>query len=415
MISNTERLIAKRFLKPRNNDGFLSVIAGFSLVGIALGVATLIVVMSVMNGFRAELMKQIFGLNGHIGIYSIEGTLADYGELLPTIQKVPHVMSVIPQIERQAMILRGEKATGVMVRGVNLESLKAHPKVFASLEDKNTQPFSDGDGIIIGDKMAESFNLRIGDALTLVAPNFTQTGFGTLPRLKEYRIINIFSVGMYEYDAHFIFMPQPLAEVFFRVPKGSVDSLSVQLDDVDAVNATAKMLNETLTRAVMLRDWRQANSSFFSAVEVERNVMFIILSLIIMVAAFNIISSLVMLVKNKTMDIAILQTLGLPPRSILRIFVLCGMRIGVVGTVSGFVLGLLVTENLENIRGFLEKIFQQRLFPSDVYFLTKLPTALDWGQVGWVVSMSLVLSLLATLYPSLKASKINPVEALRYV
>ena len=413
LLPLAERLIIRRYLSPRRQEGFLSVIAGFSLVGIALGVATLIIVMSVMNGFRAELMSQILGVNGHVRISAGPEPLGDYAVLAEKLAAVPDVVHVTPLIEGQVMITEKGTASGALVRGLAPADIRANPRIVNALEAPDYTDLPPGE-VMIGVRMAERLGLKIGDALTVVSPQFNRTAFGVMPRYKTFRVGNIFSLGMFDFDNNFIFMSLDEARGFFRLPEGTVGALDILAQDNTDIPALSAALATAAARPLMIRDWQQANASFFNAVQVERNVMFLILTLIILVAAFNIISSLIMLVKNKTRDIAVLRTLGATPRRIMRIFMTSGLLIGGGGTISGVILGVAFTLNIERVRQAIEALTGTRLFPGDVYFLAKLPAKLETGEVTLVCLMALTLSFLAALYPAWRAGRIDPGEALRY-
>jgi lipoprotein-releasing system permease protein len=413
LLPRAERLIIRRYLSPRRQEGFLSVIAGFSLVGIALGVATLIIVMSVMNGFRAELMQQILGVNGHVRISAGPEALGDYAVLTERLSAVPGVVHVTPLIEGQVMVTEKGTASGALVRGLAPADIRANARIMQALEAPDYTDLAPGE-VMIGARMAERLRLGIGDSLTVVSPQFNRTAFGVLPRYKTFRIANIFSLGMFDFDNNFIFMSLDEARGFFRLPDGTVGALDVQAQDNASIPDLSVALATAAARPLLIRDWQQANASFFNAVQVERNVMFLILTLIILVAAFNIISSLIMLVKNKTRDIAVLRTLGATPRRIMRIFMTSGLLIGGGGTLSGVALGVTFTLNIEHVRQALEALTGTKLFPGDVYFLAKLPAKLEMGEVTAVCLMALTLSFVAALYPAWRAGRIDPGEALRY-
>ncbi len=409
-----ERMVAFRYLRARRKEGFISVISWFSLLGIGLGVATLIIVMAVMNGFRAELFDRVLGLNGHLNVYSSDGVfLQNYEPLTETLRKVPGVLVVSPSVEGQTLITVNGAASGAMVRGVE-------PTIFRNREIINKHIVGgmlenfDGDSVAIGRRMAMRLGLQAGDQITLLAPSGKTTVFGTAPRMKAYAIAAIFDVGMFEYDNGFVFMPLEAAKTFFRTANGvsGLELYIAQPHRFDAIKMRVMdALGHTNTR---LLDWQQSNSSFFTALQVERNVMFLILTLIILVAAFNIISGLIMLVKDKGRDIAILRTMGASRGAIMRIFFMAGASVGVLGTAFGLVLGVSFAKNIESIRQLLQKMTGTDLFSAEIYFLSHLPAVLDWGEVFQVVVMALSLSVLATLYPSWRAARLDPVEALRY-
>ena len=407
-----ERMVAFRYLRARRQEGFVSVIAIFSLLGIALGVATLIIVMSVMNGFRADLLGRILGLNGHLGVYAQTGSLGDFDAEAAKVTQVPGVTGVTPLIEGQVMATSEIGAAGALVRGIRPGDLRRRRLVADHIVQGSLADFED-DGVAVGARLARRLGIAVGSAITIISPQGTATAFGTMPRIKTYNVIALFDVGMYEYDNSFIFVPLEAAQLFFRLPN-AVTSLEVFVADPDRVHEDRRLIAGALGGHVRIVDWQQANSSLFNAVEIERNVMFLILTLIIVVAAFNIISSMIMMVKDKGRDIAILRTMGASRGAILRIFVLSGASIGVVGTVAGLLLGVVFTRNLEAIRQALQKVIGTDLFAAEIYFFTRIPARLDSGEVAAVVLMALALSFLATLYPSWRAARLDPVEALRY-
>lgn len=412
-FSKFERLVARRYLKAKRREGFISVITGFAFTGIALGVATLIIVMSVMNGFRHELLSRILGINGHIGIMSVANIpFNNYQEAIKDIEKFGHVKLVIPMIERQLLVSSGATAEGAMVRGISKEDLVKKKILKDSLVRVDLNDFN-GSNVIIGVRLAQKMGLIPGDEITLISPNGKVTAFGTVPRMKSYKIIGTFEVGMYEYDSNFIFMPLDAAQVYFGMP-GAVSNIDVTLDNDAYLSEVRRAVEESVGAGAYVYDWKQTNSAFFNAIAVERNVMFIILTLIILVAAFNIITGLIMLVKDKGRDIAVLRTMGATKGMIMRIFFMDGAFIGVVGTAIGLTLGILFCNNIEMIRQLLQNISGRELFSAEIYFLSQLPAQVDWREVSVVVIISLLLSFLATIYPAYRAAKYDPVEALRY-
>lgn len=407
-----ERMVAFRYLRARRKEGFVSVIAGFSLLGIGLGVATLIVVMAVMNGFRQELLSRILGINGHLGVYGAGVALVEFDALAGQIRELPGVTRVIPTVEGQVMATAPGGASGAIVRGVRPDDLLARDIIRQNLVG-NAADFRGEDAVLIGSRLAEKLGVAVGDSVTLISSKGNATAFGTVPRMKSYRVAATFSIGMYEYDSGFVFMPLPAAQTYFRFPD-AVTQIEVFIDNPDRVAELRRDIFRVSGGNVRIYDWQQANASFFNAIQVERNVMFLILTLIILVAAFNIISSLIMLVKDKGRDIAILRTMGATRGMILRIFFLSGAAVGVSGTLLGLVLGVSFATNIESIRQFLQSIIGRDLFAAEIYFLTQLPARLDAGEVISVVVMALGLSFAATIYPSWRAANLDPVEALRY-
>jgi lipoprotein-releasing system permease protein len=407
-----ERMVAFRYLRARRQEGFVSVIAIFSLLGIALGVATLIIVMSVMNGFRADLLARILGLNGDLGVYAVSGGFADFDAAAQKIREVPGVTRVTPLVEGQVMATSEASAAGALVRGIRPDDLRSLPLLVNHIVQGSLADFGD-DGVAVGDRLARRLGVTVGSPITVLSPQGTATAFGTMPRVKTYRIVALFNVGMYEYDNSFIYAPLDAAQLFFRLPD-AVSSLEVFVGDSDRVREERRLIAAALGGHVRIVDWQQANSSLFNAVEIERNVMFLILTLIIVVAAFNIISSMIMMVKDKGRDIAILRTMGASRPMILRIFVLSGASIGVVGTIAGFALGVAFASNIEAIRQAIQRLIGTDLFAAEIYFFTRIPARIDAGEVAAVVIMAFALSFLATLYPSWRAARLDPVEALRY-
>ena len=417
MFGSFERMVAKRYLRARKGERFVSIIAIFSLIGIALGVGTLIVVMAVMNGFKADLLGRILGLNGDLSVYSqsYDGptSLRGYNNLSNRIEQMSYITSAIPFIEGQVLINAGNFNSGGMVRGMTASGLEKLKVISKTLDPTVLKQFQGDDVIIIGETLAEQANLGVGSRLTLISPKGSATVMGNIPRIKSYRIIGIFDSGMHEYNSSYVFLPMRTAQKYFQLDD-EVTGIQIFSNDSTHIQAVTHQLENSFRNDnLKFVDWTQSNNAFFGAVQVEQNVMFLILALIILVAAFNVISSLIMMVKDKTRDIAILRTMGASRGAIMRIFLMCGASVGVTGTLIGTVLGILFCKNIEHIRQGLQKITGTNLFNPEVYYLEHLPAKLDWSDVIQVVSMALFLSLLATLYPSWKAAKTDPVEALR--
>ena len=412
MLSTFERMVAWRYLRSKKAEGFVSVIAGFSFAGIMLGVATLIIVMSVMNGFRAELFDRILGLNGHMNIYSQSGPLYDYDYIQSRVEPISGIKMVVPIIESQALVSKGGSSSGVLVRGMAWKDFANREILRDSITQGKLEDFT-GNGIALGEALAQKMRLRPGDKITLTSPQVKSTPFGSMPRQRSYTVALIYDVGMYEYNSGFIFMPLEAAQKFFQFD-GAVTALEVFLKDPDELSVVRKAVSMVIEGQAGIYDWRDMNASFFNALQVERNVMFLILTLIILVAAFNIISSMIMLVKDKGQDIAILRTMGASRGNMMRIFMLTGASIGIVGTLVGAALGIAFAVNIESIRQFLEGLTGTELFAEEIYFLSQLPAEIDWHEVVAVIGMAFTLSVLATLYPAWRAARMDPVEALRY-
>jgi lipoprotein-releasing system permease protein len=406
-----EWIIAGRYLRARRRGGGVSVVAFFSLLGIALGVATLIIVLSVMNGFRTELLSKIVGINGHVFVAPIDTLFTDYADLSERLSKVAGVRAAIPLVEGQAFASSpyGGAGSGVLVRGIRGEDLGKIGAIASNIKGGSLEGFDDGSGVAIGRRLAESLGVQAGDQINLLTPKGASTPFGTAPRTKGYTIRAIFEIGMTEFDSTFVFMPLTEAQAFFN-RDADVSLIEIYLDNAETVAAMRPDLEMAAERPVLLTDWRQRNRTFFGALEVERNVMFLILSLIVVVATLNIISGLILLVRDKSSDIAILRTMGATPGTIMRVFLINGALIGVVGTLSGLGLGILITMNIKGI--------QRVLFPSawdpTVRFLAEIPAEMNANEITVVVLTSIALSLIATLYPSWRAARLDPVQALRY-
>ncbi|WP_182355722.1 lipoprotein-releasing ABC transporter permease subunit [Komagataeibacter europaeus] len=413
MFGPFERMVAGRYLHARRGERFVSVIAIFSLVGIALGVATLIIVMSVMNGFKADLLGRILGLNGDLSVFGVTRTISDYDDVAGRVRRVPGVVSAAPLVESQVLLNSGSYNAGGLVRGMTRADLQALHEVSDNLVAGSMDDFGGDDTIIVGTTLAERAGLTVGGRLTLVSPQGAATAFGTMPRVRAYRVVGIFDAGVNDYNASYVFLPLHAAQVYFQLP-GQVTQVQVMTQDAENVAPIRQAIEKAMDGNVRVMDWTQSNNAFFGAVQVEQNVMFLILTLIILVAAFNVISSLIMMVKDKSADIAVLRTLGATRGAIMRIFLMCGASVGVTGTFVGTGLGIVFCLNIEHIRQLLQRITGTDLFNAEVYYLEHLPAKLIWSQVIEVIVMALVLSLLATLYPSWRAARTDPVEALRH-
>lgn len=416
MFGPFERLVAGRYLRARKGERFVSIIAIFSLVGIALGVATLIVVTSVMSGFQVQLVSRILGVNGHITVDAYAGQkLDDYQALVAKVQAIPDVVSATPVLDGQALLSTdGGGARGGLVRGIGLADLRALHPISDHILAGSLDRFTGDDAIAIGVGLANTYRLRIGDSLTVISPEGAATAFGTIPRVRAYKVVAIFDAGLNDYNTGVVFLPLAAAQVFFQKPN-AVTGIEIRLDDPDQVNAVGLALSPLLQgKQVYARDWRHANDTIIGVLQVQKDTMFIVLGMIVLVAAFNVVSSLIMLVKDKRADIAVLRTIGASSFSILRIFLMCGAFVGVSGTVIGTVMGVLFCRNIVAVQHFVENLTGGRVFDASVFMLTALPDTVDWGDVARVVALGLVLSLLATLYPSWRAARTDPVEALRH-
>lgn len=412
-FARIEWMMAGRYLRARKQESFVSIISIFSFLGIALGVATLIIVMSVMNGFRYELLSRILGLNGHLLVQPIAGDLYDYDATTAAIRNIPGVTRAAPIVDGQAMASANEIGTGALVRGMRADDLASLTLVSDTLSPGALEEYANGKSVIIGRRLARQLGLGPDDRITIIGQKGPVTAFGSTPRIKTYRVAGTFNVGMSEYDSAYVFMPLEEAQLFFNHEE-TVSAIEVMTADADNLDGVAAAVAGVVPRIAQVVAWQDVNASFFTALQVERNVMFLILTLIIVVAALNIISGLIMLVKDKSRNIAILRTMGATRGAILRIFMIAGSSIGVLGTLGGFVLGVVFCENIESIRQFFQWLTGTELFNPELYFLSQLPAEMEAGEVATVVLMSLSISFLATLYPSWRAASLDPVEALRY-
>ncbi len=416
MFGAYERLIAGRYLRARKDERFVSIIAIFSLVGIALGVATLIVVTSVMSGFQVELVSRILGVNGHITIEAYAGQKIDgYGPLARQIKALPNVASVTPVLDGQALLsTQTGGARGGLVRGISLDDLRALHPISDHIVAGSLASFQGDDAIAIGVGIANTYRLRVGDSLTVISPEGAATAFGTIPRVRAYKIVAIFDSGLNDYNTGVVFLPLPAAQIFFQKPN-AVTGMEIRLVNPDDIESVARPLTGLLQgRQVYARDWRHANDTIVGVLQVQKDTMFIVLGMIVLVAAFNVVSSLIMLVKDKRADIAILRTIGASSGSIMRIFLMCGAFVGVSGTLIGTFTGIVFCRNIHAVQRFVENISGGKVFDASVFMLSELPDTIDWSDVIRVVLLGLGLSLLATLYPSWRAARTDPVEALRH-
>jgi len=413
-FNQTEQMIAFRYIKSRRVEGFISISAWFSLIGIMLGVATLIVVMSVMNGFRTELVDRILGINGHLVVYKKnEPYISNYNQIINKISDINNVIAVTPHLEGQALAKSKSTVSGVIIRGANWSDLAAKKLLWKSLSQLTIDNYKNNKDIIIGYRLGQRLNVNVGDFVSLISPSGMETALGILPIKQSFKIGGFFDLGMYEYDNNFIFIPWKKAELFLST-NNIAHGIEIFLKDQKFTSLVSSDVKKRLGNELIVIDWKKRNSAFMSALAVEKNVMFIILSLIILVAAFNIISSMIMLVQTKKSDIALMRTMGASKYVIIRIFVLTGSIIGLLGTFTGTILGIVISSNIEAIRNFLTNILGSELFSAEIYFLSKLPSNININEVIMVICVSIFLTLLASIFPAWKASRISPAEALRY-
>jgi lipoprotein-releasing system permease protein len=415
MFSKLEFLIASRYLRSKRKEGFISVIAIFSFVGIMIGVATLIIVMSVMNGFRYELVERILGINSHITVYSRNHQISEYSQLIEKIESVQCVKYANPIVESQAMLSTSGKNAGGLVKGIKLDDLKNKSLVSNNITSGSIENLSTKGSVLIGSAIAQSMNLKAGDQIKIITAETNETILGAIPRVKTYDVGGVFDSGLYEYDSTTVFMNFNMAQIHFRFPD-TASGIEIFVEDASNLDQVKEGLYNILVQYPDLYavDWQQSNSGFIDALKVERTVMFLILTLIILVASFNIISSMIMLVNDKNKNIALLRTLGMTKGSIMRIFLICGSSIGFVGTFLGLFIGVVFSANINSIKSWLESVTDTNLFNPAIYFLSTLPSKVFVSDVVLIVGMALVISFLATLYPAYKASKANPAEILRY-
>ena len=416
MFSKLEFLIALRYLKAKRQEGFISVIAIFSFVGIMIGVATLIIVMSVMNGFRYELVSRILGINSHLTLYSREGNITNYQQIIDQLKTLPNLEYANPIVESQAMLTVNGKASGGLIKAVQLDDLKHKKLIVENIVRGSINSLNDKNEIIVGSGLANNMRLNVGDELKIISSETNSTILGSIPRIKTYKVGGVFESGMYEYDSSAVFMNFEAAQIHFRYKEAAsaIEVFGLDATQIEQLKQQVSNLVSNNFPELYVVDWQQANSGFIDALKVESAVMFMILTLIILVAAFNIISSLIMLVGDKKKNIACLRTMGMAKASVMRIFLICGSLIGAAGTLLGLIIGVLFSININNIKKFLESLTDTNLFNPAIYFLSQLPSKIFISDVVLITGMALVLSFLATIYPAYKASKANPAEILRY-
>ncbi len=418
MIFSYELWIAYRYLRARREDGFISIVSWFSLIGISLGVATLIIVMSVMNGFREELLSRIIGLNGHASLYlSEDSKKINSNNIEKLLMEIEEVTDIIPIVESTIMITANNKSKGIITRGVSSDNFMNNQLLYSSISSSTFNNFIKKDSIIIGNKLFKYLNLDIGSQITLIAPTGLNTPFGRAPLAKKFNIAGTFDLGMYEYDSSVIFMKIDNLRDFVGYESDQIDNIEIFYKNPENAYKNSyniKVKLDSIEQGHLIIPWTNRHKQLFNALEVERNVMFIILTLIIIVAAFNIISSMIMLVRDKESSISILRTIGVTDKSILKIFIIVGSSIGFIGTTLGLIIGLLFSSNIEKIQKILEDFTGSNLFSAEIYFLSKLPSKIIISEVALVILIAFILSLSATIYPAWRASKIDPIKVLRH-
>ena len=411
MLAPVERLIALRYLRARRKEGFISVIAGFSLLGICVAVAALIIVLSVMTGFRQEILSRLLGINGHLTLAAAGGNLEDFDSVSAQVAKVPDVVAVYPTVDGSVMATAAHDAAGAQVHAVRPDDFRKLQQI--RILDGNLEQFGGKSAVALGSRLAEHLHVKVGDTVTLIQPQNSCTVLGCIPRSKTYDVVAIFEVGMSYFDERIIYMPLEAGQLFFQA-KDAAGALVIEVDNPDDVSRIGRAIFDATGARFRIFDWQQQYADYLALLDVQRNVLALVLGLIMVVAALNVISGQVLLVRDKTREIAILRTMGATRRSILRIFLTCGIGVGIVGTLIGVVVAILFCDNIEAIREWLQDVAHITLFPPDVYFLKELPARLSLGNVVGVVALSLVLSFFATSYAAWRAARLDPVEALRY-
>lgn len=412
-MNAVEFLIAWRYIKSKRREKFISATAVFSLLGVIIGVATLIIVTSVMNGFKEEFTSKVIGFNGHLSLNSI-GQDFEPENIVKKIEKIDGVKAAVPVIERQALVSNNSQVMGTLVIGISQKDLPKYSLISKNIKLGNIAGFREDNSIIVGNSLAEKFRSKFNGELVILTPRFDESAFGSIPRKKTFSLVATFSSGLGEYDSRVTIIPISMAKTLFKIPVPATTIL-VFAENPMKLDSIREQLETIARNLFSISDWQHSNSAFMQAINVERNVIFLILTLITLVASFNVISCMIMLVRDKEREIAVLKTMGVSKNAITRIFFMIGSSIGLLGTVIGASCGLAFSLNIEQIRKFLERLLEMNLFPEEVYFLTQLPSIVDSRDVIVIICFALLTSCLATLYPARKASKIKPAEILRYV
>ena len=408
-----ETFIAFRYLKSRRDESFISISSLFSFLGIMIGVATLIVVMSVMNGFRTQLVDKIVGINGHIVLYFNNNATGKYIEITESIEKIENIELVSKEIEMHAMLSSEDNSSGILVKGIDKVDLYERDSISNNIIEGSLDSF-EGNSIILGTRLASFLRVNLNNEVSLITSAKTTTPFGSIPNIANFKVVGIFDVGMYNYDRNIAFVPRQTSSKLINKKENYLSQLEVFLIDKSQIDITTNIIEEMLNERGSIYKWNTVHKELFNALEIEKKVMFLILSLIIFVAAFNLISSIIMIVKDKERGIGILRSIGLTRGQILRIFIMIGSFVGLIGTFIGLLLGVLISNNISEIQLFFESLFNKTLFSAEIYFFNVIPSNINTSEVITIVFISLILSLLSTIYPAWKASKVEPANILRY-